>query len=212
MLRSLLLLCSFLVTLFSHGQTPFNPETESDFVKATYLQGNLVSILGQDFIYPEDAAANGTQGDVIYLLKIDQTGKLVSYEAKERISDELAKQARESIEALTGSWTPSKLHGKPVDRGYLLVFSYKIFYNALPLDYHAMTKKFEEKGKLEKAVRTYDDAIKNYPFNPVYYTMRAKFKKELGDEEGAKEDQLMADKMNMEVLAVVEIAQSQSVR
>lgn len=212
MLRSLLLLCSFLITLLSHGQTPFNPETESDFVKATYSQGNLVSILAQDLIYPEDAAANGTQGDVIFLLTIDQTGRLVSYEAKERISDKLANQAKESIEALTGSWTPSKVNGKPVDRTYILVFSYKIFYNALPLDYHAMAQKFEDKEKLEKAVRTYDDAIKNYPFDPVYYTMRAKFKKELGDEEGAKEDQLMTDKMNMEVLAVVEIAQSQSVR
>jgi hypothetical protein len=61
-------------------------------------------------------------------------------------------------------------------------------------------------------VRTYDDAIKKYPFDPVYYTMRAKFKKELGDENGAKVDETMAEKINMEVLAVVEIAQSQSVR
>ncbi|REG92058.1 energy transducer TonB [Algoriphagus antarcticus] len=212
MLRSIFLFFSFFVTFISFAQTPFNPETESDFVKATYSKGNLISILGQDLIYPENAAANGTQGDVIFMLKIDESGKLTSIEAKERVSDDLAKQARETIEKLTGAWNPSKVHGKPVDREYLLVFSYKIFYNALPLDYHAMAKKFEDKGKLEKAVRTYDDAIKNYPFEPVYFTMRAKFKKELGDEDGAKADELMAEKMNMEVLAIVEIAQSQSVR
>jgi tetratricopeptide (TPR) repeat protein len=212
MLRSLLFSCTLLVTFFSYGQTTFNPETESDFVKATYPKGNLISILGQDLIYSKEAAANGTQGDVIFLLKIDQSGKLTSVITKEKVSDDLASQARESIEKLTGDWNPSKVHGKPVDREYLLVFSYKIFYNALPLDYHAMAKKFEDKGKLDKAVRTYDDAIKKYPFDPVYYTMRAKFKKELGDENGAKVDETMAEKINMEVLAVVEIAQSQSVR
>ena len=96
------------------------------------------------------------------------------------------------------------LNGKPVDRAYLLVFSYKIFYNSLPLDYHVMAKKFEDKGKPEKAVRTYTEAIKNYPFDPVYYTMRSKYKEESGDLEGAKTDKLMAEKMTMEVLAVIE--------
>jgi len=212
MLKSLFLLCSIFVTLFSFAQTPFNPETETDFVKATYAKGNLLSILSQDLTYSKEAAMNGTQGDVTFIIKIDQTGKLASVEPKGQISDDLENQARESIERLTGDWNPSKVHGKPVERAYLLVFSYKIFYNALPLNYHAMAKKFEDKGKLDKAVRTYTDAIKNYPFYPVYYTMRAKFKKELGDLDGAKADELMAEKMNMEVLAVVEIAQSQSVR
>ncbi|MEB2786033.1 energy transducer TonB [Algoriphagus persicinus] len=212
MRRSLLLPLSFFVTFISFAQTPFNPETEADFVKATYSEGNLLSLLGQDLFYPEDAAANGTQGDVIFLLTIDHSGKLLSYEAKEQVSDELGKHAEEAIAKLTADWTPSRIHGKPVDRAYLLVFSYNIFYNSLPLDYHAMAKKFDDKGKLEKVVRTYDDAIKNYPFEPIYYTMRAKFKNELGDSQGAEADKLMAKKLNMEVLAVVEIAQTQSVR
>lgn len=212
MLKSFLLSTFLLISFISLAQTPFDPETESDFVKATYTKGNLISILGQGLIYPEDAAANGTEGNVIYLLKIDQTGKLVSSVPKERVSNELAKQAEEAIEKLTADWKPSKVHGEAVDREYLLIFSYKIFYNALPLDYHTMAKKFEDKGKPDKAVKTYDDAIKNYPFEPVYYTMRAKLKKELGDQEGAAADELMAEKLNMEVLAVVEIAQSQSVR
>lgn len=212
MLRSIFLSLLFCINFVSFSQTTFNPETESDFEKATYTQGDLISILGQELIYPKDAAINGTEGNVIFLLTIDKTGKLVSYEAKERVSDKLAIQAEEAIKRMTGTWAPSKVHGQPVDRTYLLVFSYKIFYNALPLDYHAMAKKFDEKGKPDKAVRTYTDAIKNYPFEPVYYSMRAKYKKETGDEKGAKADELMAEKMNMEVLAVVEIAQSQSVR
>lgn len=212
MLKSLLFVCFLFPTFISFSQTQFNPETESDFVKATYTKGNLLTILSQDLIYPEDAAMNGTQGNVTYLLQIDKEGKLVSSVPKERVSEDLAKQAEEAIGKLTADWKPSKVHGEPVDRWYLLVFSYKIFYNSLPLDYHAMAKKFEEKGKLEKAVRTYHDAIKMYPYEPVYYTMRAKYKDELGDTSGAEEDKLMAEKLNMEVLAVVEIAQSQSVR
>ena len=212
MIKSLLLIFSLLATFITFAQTPFNPETESDFVKATYTKGNLLTILSQDLIYPEDAAINGTQGNVTFLLQIDKEGKLVSSVAKEKISDELAKQAEESIAKLTADWKPSKVHGEAVDRWYLLVFSYKIFYNSLPLDYHAIAKKFEDKGKLEKAIRTYDDAIKMYPYEPIYYTMRAKYKEDLGDTAGAKEDKLMAEKLNMEVLAVVEIAQSQSVR
>lgn len=212
MLKSLLLVCSLFVSLISIAQTQFNPQIESDFVKATYTKGNLLTILSQDLIYPEDAAMNGTQGDVTFLLQISKEGKLVSSAPKDKVSDQLAKQAEEAIARLTADWKPSKVHGEAVDRWYLLVFSYKIFYNSLPIDYHAMAKKFEEKGKLEKSVRTYDDAIKMYPFEPVYYTMRAKYKEDLGDSAGAAKDKLMAEKLNMEVLAVVEIAQSQSVR
>ncbi|PZX53168.1 energy transducer TonB [Algoriphagus chordae] len=212
MLRIILLTCSIFISSISFAQTAFNPETESDFVKATYSKGNLISILGQDLIYPKEAAANGSQGDVIYLLRIDKSGKLTKVEAIERVSDDLSNQTDEAIANLNEAWSPSKVHGNAVDREYLLVFSYKIYYNSLPVDYHEMAKKFEDKGKPEKAVRTYNDAIKNYPFEPIYYTMRAKYKKDMGDEEGAKADELMAEKMNMEILAVVEIAQTQSVR
>ena len=145
-------------------------------------------------------------------MKIDQTGKLVSSMPKDRVSNGLAQQAEDAIKKLTADWKPSEVNGKAVERCYMLVFSYKIFYNSLPVDYHAMAKKFEEKGKLDKAIRTYDDAIKMYPYEPVYYTMRAKYKKDLGDTAEAEADKLKAEKLNMEVLGVVEIAQSQSVR
>ncbi|WP_339875901.1 energy transducer TonB [uncultured Algoriphagus sp.] len=212
MLRTLFISFFFLVSSFSFAQTTFNPGTESDFVKATYSNGDLITILGQNLTYPKEAAINGTEGDVVYLITIDHTGKLVSYEAKERISEKLSKQAEESIKSLTSNWSPTKVHGEPIDREYLLIFSYRIYYNASPVDYHSVAKKFEEKGKIEKSVRTYDDAIKKYPYEPVYYTMRAKYKKELDDLSGAEADKLKAEKLNMEVLAVVEIAQSQSIR
>lgn len=212
MLKSILFTCTFLISFLSLAQTPFNPVTESNFVKATYSKGNLISILGQDLTYSKEAALNGTEGYVTFLLKIDENGKLVSVTPKERVSDFLANPARAAIEKLTAAWNPSKVGGEAVDREYLLVFSYKIFYNSLPLDYHAMAIKFEDKGKIEKAIKTYDDAIKEYPYDPVYYTMRAKYKKQLEDEEGAAADELMAQKINMEVLAVVQIAHSQSVR
>lgn len=212
MLKSVFFSILFFSAGFCLAQTPFNPETESDFVKATYAKGNLPTQLSQHLTYPEQAAINGTQGDVIFILKIDKSGKLVSVESKERVSDNLTNPAEEAIAKLTNSWTPSKIHGEPVDREYLLVFSYRILYNSLPLDYHAMAKKFEEKDKLDKAVRTYNQAIEENPYEPNYYTFRAKYKKELGDEEGAKEDLLMAEKINMEVLAVVEIGRTQSIR
>ena len=212
MIKSALFSCSFLVTFLSFAQTSFDPVTEPDFIKATYSKGNLINILSQDLTYSKEAALNGTEGYVTFLLKIDENGKLVEVTPKERVSDFLVNPAAAAIDKLTVDWTPSKVGGKPVSREYLLVFSYKIFYNALPLDYHAMAKKYEEKGKIEKAIKTYDDAIKEYPYDPVYYTMRAKYKKQLEDTDGALDDELMAQKINMEVLAVVQIAQSQSVR
>lgn len=202
----------FFVTFLSFSQTPFDPAAESDFVKAVYSKGNLINVLGQDLSYPKEAAVNGTEGNVVYILKIDQAGKLASVEPKSRISQDLASQAEERIQALTGSWVPTKVHGKAVDREYLLVFSYQINYNSMPMDYHAVAKKLEEKGKLERAVKTYDDAIEKNPFEPVFYSMRAKYKKKLGDEEGAGQDEQMAQKMTMEVLAVVEIGATQSIR
>jgi tetratricopeptide (TPR) repeat protein len=212
MLKSFLFTSLFLVTLLSFAQTPFNPVTEPDFVKATYSKGNLINILGQDLTYSKEAALNGTEGYVTFLLKIDENGKLVEVTPKERVSDFLANPARAAIDKLTADWKPSKVGGVPVAREYLLVFSYKIFYNSSTLDYHAMAKKYEEKGKIDKAIKTYDDAIEDYPYDPVYYTMRAKFKREMDDVEGAVADELMAQRINMEVLAVVQIAHSQSVR
>ncbi|PZX59642.1 TonB-like protein [Algoriphagus ratkowskyi] len=212
MIKSILFSCSFLITLLSFAQTPFNPEKEADFVKATYPKGNLINILGQDLTYSKEAAANGTEGYVTFLVDIDENGKLISVTPKERVSDLLANPSRAAIDKLTADWTPTKVSGQAVAREYLIVFSYSIFYNSLPIDYHAMAKKYEDKGKIERAVKTYDDAIKNYPYDPVYYTMRANYKRQLEDTEGALADELMAQKINMEVLAVVQIAHSQSVR
>lgn len=212
MLRGLVLYFLFLTSFCSIAQTPFDPETESDFVKASYTKGNLITILSQGLTYPETAVANGVEGNVIYSLKIDASGILESVEVKEEVSDELAAQAEESIEKLTADWVPSKVHGNAVDREYLVIFSYNIYYNSLPTDYHGKAKKFQDKGKLEKAVKVYDEAIENNPYTPDYYIMRARLKKELGDLEGASNDQLHAEKLKMELLAMVEIGQTQTLR
>lgn len=212
MLKSIFLSSLFFVTVLSFAQTPFDPEAESDFVKATYSKGSLPTILSQDLTYPQSAAINGTEGNVVYVLKIDESGKLASVEPKERVSEALSAQSEKKIAELTGAWTPTKVHGKAVDREYLLVFSYQINYNSLPMDYHAVAEKFGEKGKIDKAVKTYDQAIEKNPFEPNFYAMRAKYKKELGDEDGSESDKLMALKMTMEVLAIVEIGQTQSLR
>jgi len=66
-------------------------------VKATYTDGDLMTILGKDLIYPIKASANGTQGNVLFILTIDENGNLVSTETKEKISDELVSQSQEAI-------------------------------------------------------------------------------------------------------------------
>ena len=212
MLKSIFFSYLFFITALAFAQTPFDPEAESDFVKATYSKGSLPTILTQDLIYPQSAAINGTEGNVVYILKIDESGKLASVQLKVRVSEALSTQSDKKISELTGAWTPTKVHGKPVDREYLLVFSYQINYNSLPMDYHTVAKKFEDKGKIDKAVKTYDQAIEKNPFEPNFYAMRAKYKKQLGNEKGAESDKLMALKMKMEVLAIVEIGQTQSLR
>jgi len=80
------------------------------------------------------------------------------------------------------------------------------------MDYFATAAKFEEKGKLKKAVGAYDDAIKDNPYEPTYYKMRASLKNANQDEEGGMKDDLLAEKMRMEVLAVIQIAQTQRIR
>jgi len=201
-------ICSF-STFF---QTQFNPQIEGDMVKATYAGGDLTTILGKDLIYPVTSSANGTVGNVLFILTIDENGNLVSVETKERISDELVSQSQEAINRLIGKWTPTKINGKTVSREYLLVFSYKIFYNSIPMDYFATATKYEEKGKLKKAIGTYDDAIEDNPYEPTYYKMRASLKKANHQEEGGIKDDFWAEKMRMEVVALIQIAQTQPIR
>lgn len=210
MLLTFLALVSF--SFCSFAQTPFDPDKEASMVKATYKPGNLVTILGKDLTYPIEASANGTQGNVLFVVTIDETGQLTSVKTKQRISDQLVAQSEEAIRNLTGKWSPTKINEELVTRDYLIVFAYKIYYNTLPVDYFSAASKYEKKGKLKKAIKTYDTAIENNPYEPTYYKMRASIKNASEDEKGAEEDKLLAEKMNMEVLAVIQIAQTQSLR
>lgn len=199
-------------SIFTQGQTTFDPQLESNMVKASYKGGNIVSILGEGLTYPLDASANGTQGDVVFVVTIDEKGELTAIKLEERISDYLAVQSEEAIKRLKGKWTPTKINGELVSRDYLIVFSYKLYYNTLPMDYFSVASKFEKKGKLKRAISTYDQAIENNPFEPTYYRMRAAMKRANGDKVGADEDDRIAEKLTMEVLAVIQIAQTQSLR
>lgn len=208
------LILSVLLTLSisAFSQTQFDPQSEGNMIKATYSEGNLVTVLGKDLTYPVEASASGSQGKVLFVVTIDENGDLTSVKTKEKISDNLYSQAEEAIARLTGKWQPTQINGKAMARDYLLVFSYKIYYNAVPMDYFATAAKFEDKGKLKKAIDTYDEAIKENPYEPTFYKMRASIKKANEDADGAKEDEAMAEKMMMEVLAVIQIAQTQSIR
>src|SRR5690606_38980704 len=93
----------------------------------------------------------------------------------------------------------------PVNKDHIIVFRYRFYLNTQPIDYKEKAKKYMEKQKYDKALKTYNTAISENRFDYELYELRSKLNEIFGDTENAKIDSQQSDRIKNEITAVVDI-------
>ena len=200
----LLSIC-FICIVNLNGQFPGNLKLVTENVKVKYSGGDAGEILEKKIKYPQEAIISKIQGDVILSCIIDKNGRIDQLSVISSPDNSLSAASVSAVNELKDGWSPALVDDKPVDKTYLLVFRYRIFINTRPPDYTRMASKFAEKQKYEKALKTYDLAIKDNRFHYEYFEGRSVIREAMGDAEGAQMDKLKALELYDQILTVVDV-------
>lgn len=145
---------------------PFNfsgPKVTADFV------------LSEIISYPQEAARARKEGRVVYQVKIDSSGNLVSSKLVEETHPAFKEEAQKAMKYLEASWYPELLGLKAPGKNYLVVMTFaNLNLQVDPTDRLAQASRLLDKGKVEKAIPILTRLIEDYPFGKDYYETRAK--------------------------------------
>jgi len=162
------ILISFLLfsPVTAQEDSPFNfsgPKVTADF------------ILSEIISYPKEAARARKEGRVVYQVKIDSSGNLVSSKLVEETHPAFKEEAKKAIKYLEASWYPELLGLKAPGKNYLVVMTFaNLNLQVDPADRLAQASRLLDKGKVEKAIPILTRLIEDYPFGKEYYKTRAK--------------------------------------
>lgn len=187
------------------GQSPVSARPPASIVKAKYLNGDPGEILEKKIRYPQEAVIANIQGDVILSSIIDKRGRTEQVTAISSPGNSLSEVSVSALNDLKEGWSPALVDDEPVDKTYLIIFRYRIYINSRPPDYTKIGKRLAEKQKYEKALKTWDLAIKDNRYRYEYFEERSLIKKTLGDDEGAESDEATARELYDQILTVVDV-------
>ncbi|GEM_PF-6101441 len=146
--------------------SPFNfsgPKVTAEFV------------LSEIISYPKEAARARKEGRVVYQVKIDSSGNLVSSKLVEETHPAFKEEAQKAMKYLEASWYPELLGLKATGENYLVVMTFaNLNLQVDPADRLAQASRLLDKGKVEKAIPILTRLIEDYPFGKEYYETRAK--------------------------------------
>jgi len=204
--RNIVLLIFFLICFINaNSQSVQNSNLTTINVKAKYLKDDLDKHLAQRIRYPQDAIISNIQGDVILSCVIDKEGRLDKLTIINSPNNSLSTSSVVAINELGNEWSPAKFNNIPVDKTYLFIFRYRIYLNTQPVDYNRIANRLIKKQKFEKALKLYNQAIKDNKYSCEYFESRSKIKETLGDIEGAKKDKLTSLELNDQILSVINV-------
>jgi TonB family protein len=175
--------------------SPFNfsgPKVTADFV------------LSEIISYPKEAARARKEGRVVYQVKIDSSGNLVSSKLVEETHPVFKEEAQKAMKYLEESWYPELLGLKAPGENYLVVMTFaNLNLQVDPADRLAQASRLIEKGKVEKAISILTRLIEDYPFGKEYYETRAKaFARIRKNEEFKKDTQQI---INLEKTVLIDL-------
>ncbi|HEY0110437.1 MAG TPA: energy transducer TonB, partial [Fibrella sp.] len=105
-------------TKVPYGPTDQNPEFKGG-------QSGMYTFLGQNIIYPADAAKAGIQGKVFVSFVVCTDGTLCDYELLKGAHSSLDKEALRVVRKMSGLWKPGLQRGEPVRVKYNLPISFQ---------------------------------------------------------------------------------------
>ena len=147
--------------------------------KAQYSIKNLDSLLAKKVVYPLDALRASVEGDVIISMEV--------------------------VRGTNERWIPAKEGENPISKRYLIVFRYRIYSNSYPPKYKPNAERQFNKANYTKALKLYDDAIEENPYDKDLFFVRSKTKEALGDTVGAVNDIAEYNRLDEEIMAVVDM-------
>jgi len=190
-----------LVSIIALITTTLNAQIQ----KARYSVSNLDSLLARKVSYPLESLKSSSEGDVIISFTITKDGKLENPGIEKSPDLEMSKASMEAIKNLTDKWVPAKSGDSPVNKKYFAVFRYRIYYNSAPTPLSAAAEKQVSKGNFPKALKQYNNAIEENPYDKNLFLARSKTKMALGDEAGSAQDNAEYLRLDEEIMAVIDL-------
>ena len=207
MRKSLALIVIALMTfnLAVKSQTILKVETILTFEKAKYLNEDLAKFLRNKTKYPQDAFTNNVQGDVMFSFIIHQNGELDSLLFVSSPNILLSQSTLTALKTMEKKWKPASLNNVPINKKYFIVFRYRAYLNTEPDDFKGRADDLIAKKKYDRALKIYNQAIKDNIFDFTLLESRSKVKELLGDIEGSKQDHNAATKLDDDLMSFVDI-------
>lgn len=200
------------VCILATSQVKEAEESIAAVQKPEFRNGNLDEFLASICKYPAEALEKNAQGDVVVSFTIDKNSRITNIKIENSPDKLLSACSLDAINPLDKVLTPARMDGSPIDKRYSIVFRYRIQLETEPTDYRAQAVKSFEKQKYDKALNSYDKAIKDNLYDFRLYESRAVIKERLRDIDGSKEDKLTSVKLQEEILTIVFITMRGVVR
>jgi hypothetical protein len=185
-----------------------SPEIE----KAKYPGDDLVKSLSQKINYPIQGLRDKIQGDVVISFIINKNGKMELPRIIESPDNSFSIASIIALNSIANTWSPARINDSPVDKEYQIVIRFRIYYDSKPVDYRGQAKRLTEKQKYDRALKIYNSAIDENQYDYSLFELRSKVKELSGDTAGAKKDQKTARKKYDDIMAVIEISVTATVR
>lgn len=204
LIKSILSLGILLYPVVSYSQVHISDSILSSG-KAEQFKKELSGYLSEKAVYPQQSLAKNTSGDVILSCEIDKDGNLSEPLILKSPDLLLATNSVVTLNHLEKKWGPEEIDYIPFGKEYHFVFRYRIYMNVMPVDNKARAVKLFNDGKYEKALKAFDNAIRDNEYDHELFSLRAKCKEAIGDAEGALEDSEKAGKLKDDIMAVINV-------
>lgn len=207
MIKKVILIVMSFLTIFmsSRSQTIQKSDSIITYKKAMYLKEDLTKVLSFITKYPKEEMMNSIQGDVVFSFIINKNGKLERLSSESLSNISLFNSANIAIKSLNGEWKPAMIDNAPADKKYLIVFRFRTYVDSRPYSYKSQARRLFEKQKYEKALKLYNEGIKENKYDSELFEFRSKVKEILGDIDGSKKDQSISLNLKDEIMAIIDI-------
>jgi hypothetical protein len=177
---SILISFQFFSQVMAQDDSPFNfsePKVPADFVLSEIISS------------PKEAARARKEGGVVYQIKIDSSGNLVSSKLVEETHPIFKEEAQKAMKYLGESWYPELLGLKAPGENSLVVMIFaNLNLQVDPADRLAQASRLIDNGKAEKAIPILTRLIEDYPYGEEYYETKAKVFALIRENEEFKKD------------------------
>lgn len=191
---------AFVLALF-FGVNTFGQEA---FQKATFTLGNPNDFLADTFMKLSGTTNKGS-GTIIVSFTLTSKGEIKKPFPEKFDNQRNAINAILAVQKTSGYWTKTLVNSRGVDQKYKVVYTFIAPNSTYDMDVK-MADKFAEKKMFKKALKYYDRAIKSNKYESMLYLKRAEVKYALRDMDGLKEDYLLCQKLQKEILANVQLS------